>query len=224
MNISIHKQPSFRPQNAIIFYRGSEKYNVATFHKIHENGELGVGKNVDINDFEELFRSNGRSSMKYLPENVLAMKNNTIVWYEKSRKHKIFFDIAGNSRQELNMNSGTEVVWPALLFMIRQNILYCRALRNDQRPTLRTPIYIAPLLNINDATGQVCLPNGLKLHSGVHPLDNMHIVSESFYDGIFSHGGNYYSFWMKYLKKEKHTVFPSRILKPANQNLEDFLS
>ncbi len=233
MNISIQKQPLLAPRKAIIFYEGNTDYSVATYHKIHRNGELSAGKNIDVNDLEELFRSNGKGGMNFLPENVLAVKNNSIVWFEKSRKHKIFFNTEGKDRLALNQYSGREVIWPALLFMIRQETLHCWALGNNRRPTLKTPVYIAPLTHISEINGQVCLPHGLRLLSGVNPQDNMRLVSESFYNGIFGHGtgsmrqinhpGGHDGFWTEYLKKDKHTGFPVELLKPTNKNLEDIL-
>ncbi len=234
MNVMIHNETCLTPKGAVIFYRGHDDSQTAsTFHRIDKNGELGAGKNLDVDDLEELFRSNGKCSMNFLPSNVLAVKNNSIVWYEKSRKHPIYFRPTENKRQKLGKYSGREIIWPSLLFMVSRGGLYCWALKSNRRPTPQTRLFQAPLTHINEDNGHVCTPAGLTLRHGASPFEHMKSVSEQFYEGTFGHGtgsmkqinhpGGHDGFWLEYLRKKKNIRFPTELLKPTNKKLEDIL-
>lgn len=233
MKITIHSEPVLKPCQALIIYRDGDN-EAAVLHPVRDNGELGAGKALNMADLEELFRSaNGRSSLNYLPANVLALSNGGIVWHEASRKHKIFFETTEESRKKLNDLSGREVAWPPLLFALRNSSLYCWALQSDQRPLPQTKLYIAPLTHINEKYGNVCTPSGLGLNNAVSLLEKVRLVSENFYNGVFGHGtgsmrqiahpGGHDGFWIEYLEKRKHNHFPVELLKPAGKTLEDIL-
>ena len=51
---------------------------------------------------------------------------------------------------------GFRVPWPPLLFLAVRHTLYCAALAHADRPEPETPLFHAPLMNI-DAQGAVCL-------------------------------------------------------------------
>ena len=80
-------------------------------HDIRKDGRLSAGRHLDMDMLEEIFRSSGKQGcMKFLTGNVLAIKNNSIIWYEKSRKHPINFETTEKNRQELNNLSGRNVI------------------------------------------------------------------------------------------------------------------
>ena len=232
MNISMQDEQKLVPSSAIIIYRDSASA-AAIIHKIKDDGELSAGRNLDISSMEEIFRNaNGKSHLDYLPPHVLALKNNAIVWFEKSRRSPIYFETTEKGRQELNKYSGREVIWPTLLFKIQNSQLYCWALHSNRRPEPRTELYVAPLTHISESQGHVCLPSGMHLKNGVSPLENMLLVSENFYNGVFGHGtgsmrqikhsGGHDGFWLEQLRTQP-SKFPVDKLKKANLKLEDIL-
>lgn len=233
MNISINHQSQLKPCAAIVLYHSGMDAAVI-MHDIRRDGRLSAGRHLDMDMLEEIFRSSGRQGrMKFLTGNVLAIKNNSIIWYEKSRKHPINFETTEKNRQKLNNLSGRNVIWPPLIFMIRDGTLYCWALPNNRRPMPWTPLYIAPLTHINEAQGNVCLPSELSLRNGNSPFENMAMISRGFYNGVFGHAtgsmkqinhpGGHDGFWLEYLQQKKQTRFPVELLKAAGKKLEDIL-
>ncbi len=232
MNISIENEQQLAPRAAILVYQNSSSA-AAILHEIKDDGGLSVGRNLDMATLEEIFRSaNGKSRLGYLPANILALKHNSVVWFEKSRKRPIFFETTESNRRKLNKLSGREVIWPTLLFKVQGGQLNCWALRSNRRPEPRTELYVTPLTHINETDGHVCLPSGMRLRHGVSPLENMSLVSESFYNGIFGHGTGsmnqinhprgHDGFWLEHLRKQPEK-FPAGMLKKANCRLEDIL-
>ena len=103
MNISINHQSYLKPCAAIILYHSNMDV-AAIMHDIRKDGRLAAGHHLDMDALEEIFRSSGKQGrMKFLTGNVLAIKNNSIIWYEKSRKHPINFETTEKNRQECDL-------------------------------------------------------------------------------------------------------------------------
>ena len=245
MEVMTPNETNFRLAGAILFYQCKSGYScsssgqkaAAIFHFAREDGSLAPGRALDMKALEYFFRnSNGADQLKFQDSKILARSCNSIVWYEKSRRAPIYFQIDRKNepgRAILNKLSGRTVVWPPLLFVIMNGILLCRALKSNRRPTQKTKLYIAPLTHINEANGAVCLPEGIRFDRENSLEEKVKMVSELFYQGKFGHAthsmrqiehpGGHDGFWVEYLKKKKHDRFPVELLKPANQTLGEIL-
>ena len=242
MEISFPNQKQLQLEAAIMIYKqrnslySNSKY-AAILHKVGSDGRFLPGKNLDINAFQYYFNNpDARQKITFQDEKVLGKSYDTIVWYEKSRLAPIYFlanDRNKEINQKLNALSGKTVLWPPLLFMIRGITLYCKALNSNQRPTLKSRLFVAPFTHINEQNGSVCLPSGVNIDRQKSLEENMANISECFYQGIFGHKtgsmqqvkhpGGHDGFWIKYMQKEKYCRFPAKRLIETSQTLEDFL-
>lgn len=235
MEVMTPNETNFRLAGAILFYQCKSGYGcsssgqkaAAIFHFAREDGSLAPGRALDMKALEYFFRnSNGADQLKFQDSKILARSCNSIVWYEKSRRAPIYFQIDRKNepgRAILNKLSGRTVVWPPLLFVIMNGILLCRALKSNRRPTPKTKLYIAPLTHINEANGAVCLPEGIRFDRESSLEEKVKMVSELFYLRQIEHPGGHDGFWVEYLKKKKNDRFPVELLKPANQTLGEIL-
>jgi len=129
------------------------------------------------------------------------------------------------------------VPWPPLLLAARERTLYVVALRGGRRPTARTPLYHAPLMNVH-ATGQVCTGNAdLPAETTLATLAAWQAVLT---DTWFTHVNHpntlrlpdstgmavdtrrYLRFWRD-LAKRRAERFPVACLTPLGLTLEGFL-
>ncbi len=221
-------------QRESLYYGSPSGKITAILHKVKPDGSLEPGHALDTAALEYYFRTGDNGDkMQFLETKVLARSYDSIMWYEKSRLAPVYFETTEKHRQKLNRLSGKKVMWPPLLFQIKNNRLKCRALKSNRRPTLKSKIFIAPLTHITESDGDVCLPQGLHIDKQKSLDENIAMISERFYDGIFGHGtgsmqqinhpGGHDGFWIEYLKKRQHNRFPVELLKPTHQTLGDLL-
>jgi len=240
INVSVEGQRSLKPELALIVYSeepnmyGHEREKEIIQFKITADGKFINPKALDMRSMQDIFNSAGRNStLEYLDDRILAVNNTGVVWYEPSRKAEIFFDCTEANRKDLNtLCKGKKIRWPALLFKLDQGALFCRALADDQRPTQKSKLYVAPLTHINPVNGHVCPPRNLNFDSGISMIANMQRYSEDIYHGIFghatdgeftSHPGGHDGLWREILQSPRSRRFPNQYLKETNQTLQDFL-
>ena len=240
INVSVERQRSLKPELALIVYSeepnmyGHEREKEIIQFKITADGKFINPKALDMRSMQDIFNSAGRNStLEYLDDRILAVNNTGVVWYEPSRKAEIFFDCTEANRKDLNtLCKGKKIRWPALLFKLDQGALFCRALADDQRPTQKSKLYVAPLTHINPVNGHVCPPRNLNFNSGISMIANMQRYSEDFYHGIFghatdgeftSHPGGHDGLWREILQSPANRRFPNQYLKETNETLQNFL-
>ena len=120
MEVMTPNETNFRLAGAILFYQCKSGYScsssgqkaAAIFHFAREDGSLAPGRALDMKALEYFFRnSNGADQLKFQDSKILARSCNSIVWYEKSRRAPIYFQIdrkkrtrAGDSEQTFRSN------------------------------------------------------------------------------------------------------------------------
>ena len=115
-------------------------------------GGGGAGQLLSTAALRELTKQLGTSSQaEYLPENVIARTPELIVWWAPASVRPIFF----RHGSELANISGKLFPHPALLFAVRNGVLFVRALPESKRPGADTKLAAAPYWNI-DNDGRVC--------------------------------------------------------------------
>ena len=240
INVSVERQRSLKPELALIVYSegpnmyGLEREKEIIQFKVTANGKFINPKALDMRSMQDIFNSmSGNASMEFLDTRILAMNNSSIVWYEPSRRTEIFFDCTEANRKDLNtLCKGRKIWWPALLFKLDHGILYCRALADNRRPTLKSKLYVAPLTHIDPQDRHVCTPPHLRFDPTASMIANMQRYSEDFYHGIFghatdgeltSHPGGHDGLWREILQAPGNRHFPNQYLKETNETLQDFL-
>lgn len=147
-------QNQVTPEFALVFYSSENGVSV-TRHKFSGNTMLsGV-----IIDFEKVHDALSKAKLLnnhnsessdlndcFLPEHLLVDNKNMMVWYHPSCKNPMWLRLGGLSPIHLNP------IWPALVFILdkKKIKLSIVALESDDRPTLNSPTYYAPLPNIFD--------------------------------------------------------------------------
>ena len=89
--------------------------------------------------------------MEFLPDQVVARTPDLLAWWTPAAVRPMFF----RAGSELEGVSGKRFPHPALLFVVRSNVLYVRALFATRRPRPDTKLAAAPYWNL-DSNGAVC--------------------------------------------------------------------
>ena len=240
INVTVECRRKLSPELALIVYReepnfySSDRACEVIQFEITEHGEFVKPKALDIRCMQDIFNSaNGNAAMEFLDTRILALNNSSIVWYEPSRRAEIFFDCTEANRKDLNtLCKGKKIRWPALLFKLNHGALYCRALADNRRPTLKSKLYVAPFTHINPVNGHVCTPRNLNFDPRISMIANMQRYSEGFYHGIFGHAtngeltthpGGHDGLWREILQASGNRRFPNQYLKETSKTLQNFL-
>ncbi len=230
MHVEINEQsPSmFEAERAIVIYR-RDREAVATQHPIvvdRKTGQmrLGPGRFVTSAFTKKLFRLHGKSTLSYVPPHVVAMSTEAVAWYEPATKRAMYFKAEHD--RSVQALDGVLVPQPPLVFAVRAGRLYVYALREDERPTLHTPLYRAPYWNVVTqeavCTGTMVIPNT------VEPT-NTKAWSDAFFQSAFTHlsGGKRWSYPGTYSEMLTDAValgtFNKAWLSPLGTTLGDVL-
>ena len=141
---------------AVLLYRNDHGHRVmATVHGVVQtdaNGAPGLsaGQLLSTAALRELTKQLGTSSQaEYLPDNVIARTPELIAWWAPASVRSMFF----RQGSELADVSGKLFPHPALLFAVRNNVLFVRALPENKRPLADTKLAAAPYWNIDSNGG-----------------------------------------------------------------------
>lgn len=144
------------PRAALLLYESAGRL-IATAHPLQatRSGQAGIGAgrpltHRELRDWLSALAGQARpSDARLLPPDLLALGEDFVAWWRPARRAPIWF--AGQGRQH-----GFRVPWPPLAFVAARGALWCAALAKSARPDAGTPLFHAPLMNV-DARGQVCL-------------------------------------------------------------------
>jgi PRTRC genetic system protein B len=150
------KESGIRPRFAVVFHGDGETNNIvcATQHQVNSNNTLSLGRVVSASHISKAFSelNTGQSKQKFscLPETVLHDSSERLVWYKRRFIGDMWFRV-GSKPQHFT------VEWPSLLFIVDKASRKLRvfALSSNARPTAKSRLYHAPLMNIN-AQGVLC--------------------------------------------------------------------
>ena len=224
MKVTCSCGPSkFEAVRALIVYRNQKGDVLCTLNGI-DDGEIFPGEPVDGGKLAGLFAMLGcgpepkNGKMVWQDARILARGPNSILWYAAPRRREIFFSCRNRN---LMRCSGKIFPYPGLVFLTRKNLLRVFAVKS--RPTMKTPLYHAPLWNISN--GKVCLPSGAR--DGQRDIDAWEKI---FYDSAFSHQGatarisrTKYEKLVPSLIRSGARKFPGDELIPAEMTIQDLL-
>ncbi len=218
--------------NAILLYTKKTGYSSAQvcFASIHEvENKAGtprimqgsaVSNKAIIEALKQLTPEEYIQS-ELLPENILAKGSDHLVWYAKPQKRQVWF-------KDANIGDVSFLAdHPGLVFVVAHQQWHVFAINGNERPTPKTPLYVAPYFNVwaggHICVGNIDLPKGkMKFDTGAweecffrsyftHP--NVHTKG-----GLTKYRGGIYALW-RALKKGR--AFPIRSLVPSGETLSD---
>ncbi len=144
---------------------------------------LGPAKPLSIDFVETLVRSlGGHLAVEFLPNNVIARTEQVIAWWSKPQKRHMHF---GDTQGDMGGISGKVFPQPALLWMVCQQSLFVRALKENRRPEPDSKLCVAPYWNTYESGG-VCL--GSTRRPNTATVATIEKWEQGFFDSAFTHG------------------------------------
>src|SRR3974390_2885893 len=157
-SIDVGSEIELKLYQAVLLYRNDHGNRfMATVHgvvQIDKSGAptLGAGQLLSTAALREMTRQLGTSCpAEFLPDHVVARTPDLIAWWTPAAIRPMFF----RDGSELAGVSGKLFPHPALLFVVRNGVLFVRALAHNWRPDRDTKLAAAPYWNI-DSNGAVC--------------------------------------------------------------------
>jgi len=209
---------SFKPQFALVFH-SVEYQTVVTKHNV-DNGVLQSGTVVEPIDVIQATINVEQNKGNHAPvkaeivsDRVLLDDHSKIIWHSKASNRTMWF--AGRECG----NATLRLWWPNLLFIVnkKSGSMSVFALATGARPTAKTRLYQAPLMNIG-SRGLVCLG------SASLPKDkssnNIVAMENCIYDSNFSHLNDYANNVQDHMKDDKAHVAFYRNREKTNQKFK----
>ncbi len=188
-SIDVGSELHLKLYQAVLLYRNDHGNRVmATVHGVVQTDTntapaLGAGHLLSTAALRELTKQLGTSSQaEYLPDNVIARTPELIVWWAPEAMRSMFF----RQGSELADVSGEIFPHPALLFAVRNSVLFVRALQKNKRPFADTKLAAAPYWNI-DSNGTVCAGT-MRIPKSVTVV-SIHTWQTAFFQSEFTHPG-----------------------------------
>lgn len=188
-SIDVGGELELKLHQAILLYRNEQASRyMATVHGIVRSGKdgapvLGAGQLMTTAVLRELARTLGTACpAEFLSERVVARTPELLAWWTPATIRPMFF----RTGSELADVSGRRFPHPALLFVVRNGLLYVRALRSSQRPKADSKLYAAPYWNIGN-DGAVCA--GTMRAPKSASVTAMAAWEQAFFQSEFTHPG-----------------------------------
>ncbi len=157
-SIDVGSELELKLYQAVLLYKNDHGTRfMATVHGVVQKETdgtplLGSGQLLSTAALRELTKQLGTSCpAEFLPETVVARTPDLIAWWTPVAVRPMFF----RDKSELASISGRLFPHPALLFVVRGNVLYVRACCASRRPGPDSKLAAAPYWNIG-GDGAVC--------------------------------------------------------------------
>jgi len=187
---SINTEEHYLPKIAIVGYERTNGYynseNYFSFHKIVA-GKFSAGMPLTKDTARNIFSSLESELFKFsfkgiLPKNLIYFNlkgNLNLIWYNHPKQYQLYFD------GKTGIESG-KYPMPKLLFFLKDNCLRVFALHRADMLDNETPIYNAPMLNINSG-GKVCMGTASINYDGFEFYEDiMGYVEQQFFRSVFT--------------------------------------
>lgn len=219
-----------RLDSAVLIYRGASDSALATVHQIELVGGEPVilpGQAMTPRAAIRLARALVKSVSHggFLPETVLYMDGDLLLWWVPPAKRQIVF-----RAPELGAAERGEVVpHPGLVFAASGSVWKIWAVKGKRRPTLQTALYQSPYFNVWDG-GEICRGN-VQVPDGT-TAERIDAWNAAFFGSFFTHPntkgklvqyrGGAHAFWRDMLNG-KFNTFPERVLIDVKTTLGQLL-
>lgn len=177
------KTVGVEPSFALVFYKsvGGQSVLNVTRHAISNENKLSLGRIVSPQALvKELSGAIGRDATDtILPSNVLINAPDRIIWHTPRFVGDMWFRLGSKPTR-------LRVEWPPLLYIVktterRMNVF---ALGSNSRPTGKSKLYHAPLMNL-DEHGSLCLGTAHLPRSIT--IDDLEACQASLVESQFTH-------------------------------------
>jgi PRTRC genetic system protein B len=239
----VNESPKLTPRTALLFFTNKTGHHgnetlIATSHPLTQNCSspapvIGAGHLLSEADTKEVLESlleRIPTHTGFIPSEVLSMSSKHIAWTVKGAVRPMYFRPRGTNKKIIKLN----VPMPNLLFVATANGFSIAAYKGSRRPTEKTKLYHAPLMNIYRDAG-VCL--GSANMPQQLSLDSRKAIEDIIFKTNFSHINHeqtlslsktisdkaHLAFW-RTLNKEKATVFPNKALAPLKVSVEQLIT
>lgn len=215
---------------AVLIYTGGQGSAFATVHDVAEvDGEPTIlaGKAMTPRAAISLARalSKGVSHGGFIPETVLYMDGDLLLWWVPPTKRHIAF----RSLQISDTERGEVVPHTGLVFAASSKIWAVWAIKGSHRPTPDSALFQAPYFNVW-ANGRICqgnveVPNGTtaeKIDAWNAAFFGSFFTHPNVQKGLVKYRGGAYRFW-KDMLDQKFDAFPERVLVPTKCRVRDIL-
>lgn len=222
-------------RRAVLIYEGQRGGALATVHKVEEvDGEpvIGVGQAMTPRAAMELAKALLKRAAHggFLPETVLYMDGDLIVWWVPPARRHIAFRVGAEHAEGFGgIERGETVPHPGLVFAASSRVWRVWAVKGASRPTLDTAIYQAPYFNV-DVRGGICQGNA-PVPEGT-TVEKITAWTEAFTRSYFTHPngpgrlvtyrGGVYAFWRDMLDG-RFRRFPEKVLVDVKTTLAQLL-
>lgn len=224
--VRVRQEDTLTLSHAVLIYRDRAEAALATIHAIEEvDGQPAIlpGKAMSARHAAALARSLAASVRQggWLPENVLYLEGDRIVWWVAPHRQHIAF----KTNETLIGERGAEVPHPGLVFAAARHTWAVWAVKGTKRPGPDTVLYRAPYMNTYvDGTicaGNVALPKATA-------AERIAAWNDAFFRSFFTHPngamvkypGGMLAFWRDLLDG-KFARFPGEVLIPAGTTLRE---
>lgn len=224
--VTISGAVTMQLSEALLIYRDQQGGSYVTRHQV-VNGAMGPAQLLTSEFLLQLSEELNKSmELEILPPNVLARTQDTIVWWTPATRRRMFFT-ADSTKDQAHKLSGKPFPQPPLVWMVRDNDLYVRAMENSERPKADTPLFVSPYWNVSES-GLVCTGN--MTTPDTRSAEGITIWVDGFFSSNFSHPNNpkVTSFPGGYIAlalaiSEHDQQFPTKYLINAKQTLGQFI-
>jgi PRTRC genetic system protein B len=222
-------------RRAVLIYDDSQGSALATVHNIEDvDGEpvIGAGQAMTSRAAMDLARAllERVAHGGFLPETVLYMDGDLIVWWTPPARHHIAFRVDNEHAEAFGgLERGETVPHPGLVFAASSRVWKVWAVEGVGRPTPATPLYQAPYFNVN-GQGSICQGN-VPVPEGA-TVEKIAAWNDAFLRSYFTHPnvagklvryrGGAYAFWKDMLDGQFRR-FPGRVLVDVKKTLGDLL-
>jgi PRTRC genetic system protein B len=156
---------NYQLAQVLCLYKQGNETEISMLHSVGPDHRLGPGQPVDPKEFARsiyrLQRDEMIERLTLFGENVLAENHDAICWWRPASPAAMYFKTA-EPEPRLTALNGVPLPQPPLVFLAskRANSLCVWALRDNERPSAKTPLYHAPYMNMSPAP-HVCLGNAI---------------------------------------------------------------
>lgn len=191
------------------------------------NFQIAAGRPVTrealVSMFKELAKNHSLNT-DILPENVLSISADHMVWWLAAGERNVFF-----KNKELGTRAA-KVPHPALMFAVVKGQWYIFALAKNERPTAETALHFAPYFNVYDSCaiciGSAQVPRGISANATAQ-WENAFFESEfTHINGSkkkSTHPRGEYALW-KELLDGVYQTFPVEFLAPTESTLATLMA
>jgi PRTRC genetic system protein B len=228
LDVGSDRREALSATTAILLYSGRDQSPVyGTVHPVQPGkggrASMGAGRPIDrtalLQCLGELSQ-NAAPRAQFLPETVLAVAHDAILWWCRPGMRRVFFDC-----REIGKRSAV-VPHPGLVFRATLNGFSVFALSEDGRPTPQSELYEPPYFNTWDH-GQICIGSA-RVPKRID-VESITGWENGFFESAFTHpnaGGKRvkfpkgeFAFWKSMLDGAFGEQFPKTVLVPMKLNL-----